>query len=119
MTRAHTLGFLRSNFALNEVPIGIPMPAVYVEIIKHALGAPAAAEMTLFGHVYDLADAYRLRIMNHIVPAERLTRPSPGRVGSSQCAIRPTAIRNALCRRVRCGPSTRPGAWTRICSRVA
>src|SRR6185295_179944 len=27
------------QFALNEVPIGIPMPAVYVEIIKHALGS--------------------------------------------------------------------------------
>src|SRR3984893_3057588 len=39
-----------SQFALNEVPIGIPMPAVYVEIIKYSLGAPAAAEMTLFGH---------------------------------------------------------------------
>ncbi len=26
---------------------------------KYALGAPAAAEMTLFGHVYDLADEAR------------------------------------------------------------
>ncbi|NEU97101.1 enoyl-CoA hydratase-related protein [Bradyrhizobium uaiense] len=26
------------QFALNEVPIGIPMPAVYCEIIKHAIG---------------------------------------------------------------------------------
>jgi len=60
------------QFALNEVPIGIPMPAVYVEIIKYALGAPAAAEMTLFGQVYDLADARRFGIVNHIVPAERL-----------------------------------------------
>src|SRR5271165_6767975 len=60
------------EFALNEVPIGIPMPAVYVEIIKYALGAPAAAEMTLFGQVYDLADARRFGIVNHIVPAGRL-----------------------------------------------
>jgi enoyl-CoA hydratase len=61
-----------SQFSLNEVPIGIPMPAVYVEIIKYALGAPAAAEMTLFGQVYGLADAHRLGIVSHIVPAERL-----------------------------------------------
>lgn len=60
-----------SQFALNEVPIGIPMPAVYVEIIKYALGA-AAAEMTLFGQVYNLSDAHRMGIVNHIVPAERL-----------------------------------------------
>jgi enoyl-CoA hydratase len=26
------------QFSLNEVPIGIPMPAVYCEIIKHAVG---------------------------------------------------------------------------------
>ena len=31
------------QFALNEVPIGIPMPAVCCEIIKHALGSSAAA----------------------------------------------------------------------------
>jgi len=61
-----------SQFALNEVPIGIPMPAVYVEIIKYALGAPAAAEMTLFGQVYDLAAARRLGVVHRVVSAERL-----------------------------------------------
>jgi enoyl-CoA hydratase len=61
-----------AQFALNEVPIGIPMPAAYVEIIKYALGAPAAVEMTLFGQVYELADARRLGVVNRIVPAERL-----------------------------------------------
>jgi enoyl-CoA hydratase len=30
------------QFSLNEVPIGIPMPAVYCEIIKHAVGPRAA-----------------------------------------------------------------------------
>ena len=39
---------------MNEVPIGIPMPAVYCEIIKHAIGPRAATELTLFGQVYDL-----------------------------------------------------------------
>jgi len=70
-----------SQFALNEVPIGIPMPAVYVEIIKYALGAPAAAEMTLFGHIYDLADAHRLGIVNHIVPVEHLIDEAVARAG--------------------------------------
>ena len=32
------------QFALNEVLIGIPMPAVYCEIIKYAIGTQAAAE---------------------------------------------------------------------------
>jgi enoyl-CoA hydratase/carnithine racemase len=43
------------QFSLNEVPIGIPMPAVYCEIIKHAVGPRVASELTLFGQVYDLA----------------------------------------------------------------
>ena len=34
------------QFALNEVPIGIPMPAVYCEIIKYAIGTTAARELT-------------------------------------------------------------------------
>jgi enoyl-CoA hydratase len=39
------------QFSLNEVPIGIPMPAVYCEIIKHAVGPRAAfgAAWVLFG----------------------------------------------------------------------
>jgi enoyl-CoA hydratase/carnithine racemase len=47
------------QFSLNEVPIGIPMPAVYCEIIKHAIGSTSSNEMTLFGQVYDLAAAQR------------------------------------------------------------
>jgi enoyl-CoA hydratase/carnithine racemase len=60
------------QFALNEVPIGIPMPAVYCEIIKYAVGAPWASELTLFGQVYDLAGAQRMGIVNRVVPPERL-----------------------------------------------
>jgi len=48
------------QFALNEVPIGIPMPAVYCEIIKHAIGPRSAFELPLFGQIYDLAAAKRL-----------------------------------------------------------
>ena len=51
------------QFSLNEVPIGIPMPAVYCEIIKHAVGSRSASELTLFGQVYDLAAAVRLGIV--------------------------------------------------------
>jgi hypothetical protein len=34
------------QFSLNEVPIGLPMPAVYCEIIKHAVGPRAASGPT-------------------------------------------------------------------------
>jgi len=60
------------QFALNEVPIGIPMPAAYVEIIKHALGSAVAHEVTLFGQVYDFDAALRLGVMRKSVSADRL-----------------------------------------------
>ncbi|WP_395715030.1 enoyl-CoA hydratase/isomerase family protein [Reyranella sp.] len=52
-----------SRFSLNEVPIGIPMPAVYCEIIKYAVGSRGASELTLFGQIYDLAAALRMKIV--------------------------------------------------------
>ena len=41
-----------AKFGLNEVPIGIPMPAAYVEIIKYALGDQVGALATLRGELY-------------------------------------------------------------------
>jgi len=60
------------QFALNEVPIGIPMPAAYCEIIKHAVGPRVACELTLFGRVYDLAAAARMGIVHQTVAPDRL-----------------------------------------------
>jgi enoyl-CoA hydratase len=57
---------------LNEVPIGIPMPAVYCEIIKHAIGPRAASELTLFGQVYDLAAAEKMGVIGKIAAPSRL-----------------------------------------------
>jgi enoyl-CoA hydratase len=51
------------QFALNEVSIGVPMPAVYCEIIKHAIGTQAASEFTQFAQVYDLEAAKRAGIV--------------------------------------------------------
>src|SRR5271166_1476549 len=60
------------QFSLNEVPIGIPMPAVYCEIIKHAIGSRAASELTLFGQVYDLAAAVKMGVIGKTSAPGRL-----------------------------------------------
>jgi enoyl-CoA hydratase len=60
------------QFALNEVPIGIPMPAVYCEIIKYAIGTQAASEFTLFGQVYDLEAARRMRVVHKTMAPNEL-----------------------------------------------
>jgi enoyl-CoA hydratase len=60
------------QFALNEVPIGIPMPAVYCEIIKHAIGPRAASELTLFGQVYDIAAPLKMGVIDKTAALGRL-----------------------------------------------
>ena len=60
------------EFSLNEVPIGIPMPAVYCEIIKHAVGQRAACELTLFGQVYDLEAVRRMGVVQQTAATDKL-----------------------------------------------
>ncbi len=60
------------QFSLNEVPIGIPMPAIYCEIIKHAIGPRAASELTLFGQVYDIAAALKMGVIDKTAAPGRL-----------------------------------------------
>lgn len=42
-----------ARFALNEVLIGIPMPAVYVRMLGLAWGEKVSARVSLFGEVFD------------------------------------------------------------------
>jgi len=60
------------QFALNEVLIGIPMPAVYCEIIKHTIGPRAANELTLLGRVYDLAAVVKMGVIGKTAAPGRL-----------------------------------------------
>jgi enoyl-CoA hydratase len=62
----------KARFGLNEVPIGIPMPAAYVEIIKYALGDQVGAVATLRGKLYELDEAARLGFFHEVVEPEEL-----------------------------------------------
>jgi enoyl-CoA hydratase len=61
-----------ARFALNEVPIGIPMPGVYIEIVRHAVGTFYACETVLDGVVYGVADAVKAGFLHEAVPRERV-----------------------------------------------
>ena len=61
-----------ARFALNEVPIGIAMPAIYVEIIRYAVGTTAASAATLFGHEFDTAEALRTGFVHAVTTPDRL-----------------------------------------------
>lgn len=70
------------KFGLNEVPIGIPMPAAYVEIIKYALGDQVGALTTLRGKLYEFEEAERLGFFHEVVPEDQLIATA---IGYARC----------------------------------
>ncbi len=61
-----------AKFGLNEVPIGIPMPSAYVEIIKYALGDKVGALTTLRGLLYSVEEAEMLGFFHEVVEPDQL-----------------------------------------------
>jgi enoyl-CoA hydratase len=61
-----------ASFGLNEVPIGIPMPAVYVRMLAYAWGEPVAARTSLLGEIFTPAQAHALGMVRELVPATGL-----------------------------------------------
>lgn len=60
------------RFSLNEVLIGIPMPAVYVRLLGYAWGEQVSARLSLFGETFSTQQALDLGVLNEVVPADQL-----------------------------------------------
>jgi enoyl-CoA hydratase len=58
-----------ARFGLNEVPIGIPMPAVCARMLACARGDPVASRTGLFGEVFTSAQAHAMGMMHELAPA--------------------------------------------------
>ena len=61
-----------ASFGLNEVPIGIPMPAVYLRMLTYAWGEPVAARTCLLGEIFTPAQAHALGMVRELLPATDL-----------------------------------------------
>jgi enoyl-CoA hydratase len=61
-----------ARFGLNEVPMGIPMPAVYVRMLAYAWGDPVAARTCLLGEIFSPEQAHALGMVHALAPAEEL-----------------------------------------------
>lgn len=61
-----------ARFTLNEVAIGIPMPGVYVEIVRHAVGTRVAGEMMLDCRGYTVDEAMSNGLVHGVVPPQQL-----------------------------------------------
>jgi enoyl-CoA hydratase len=65
-----------ARFSLNEVPIGIPMPSTYLELMRFAIGAPATTLLSLSGITIDSTEALRLGVLHEIVEPTQLLAAS-------------------------------------------
>ncbi|CAM3509092.1 enoyl-CoA hydratase/isomerase family protein [Nocardioides zeicaulis] len=61
-----------ARFGINEVPIGIPMPAVYLRMLQYAWGEPVAARLSLHGDVFTAAQVNGLGVVHSLAPADEL-----------------------------------------------
>jgi enoyl-CoA hydratase len=61
-----------ARFGLNEVPIGIPMPAVYVRMLAYAWGEPLAARTCLLGEIFTVDQAHTLGMFHDVVDPDQL-----------------------------------------------
>jgi enoyl-CoA hydratase len=61
-----------ARFGLNEVPIGIPMPAVYVRMLSYAWGEPVASRACLLGEIFTVTQAHELGMFHEVVAGDKL-----------------------------------------------
>ena len=61
-----------SKFAVNEVPIGIPMPSVYTELLRFRVGNRLTSEMVLLGKTYNVEQSQKNGILHDAVSSDKL-----------------------------------------------
>jgi len=66
------IGVSGAKYSLNEVPIGIPMPSVYTEIIRYRVGSSIASDSILTGKVYSSDEALNLKFVQELVSSSEL-----------------------------------------------
>lgn len=57
---------------LNEVPVGIPMPSLYTELVRLRIGSAATSEAILTGKLYSAEESHRLGFVQELVEPEIL-----------------------------------------------
>lgn len=61
-----------ARLCMNEVRMGIPVPATFVEVIRYAVGDRGAALATLFGCEYGAQEANLLGLVHDVTTPEQL-----------------------------------------------
>ncbi len=69
------------RFGLNELAIGLAMPAHFTEIIRYALGTRCAKELILRARMYGAEEALEMGILDALVPEDELIDAAAKRAG--------------------------------------
>lgn len=75
------------KLGLNEVPIGIPMPSVYCELMRYRLGSARAADAILTGRVFAQGESVEAGFYERLVAPDALEESAlaAARVVPSDC----------------------------------
>ncbi|MFF6979950.1 enoyl-CoA hydratase-related protein [Streptomyces sp. NPDC008343] len=105
------------KFGLNEVPIGIPMPSVYVRMLAYAWGEPVASRACLLGEIFSPAQAHALGMVHELAEGGEVVERAVEVAGTTpQDCIEQYAFTKRACQAAACGTSpTWPIRSTRSC----
>ena len=87
----------RRRFSLNKVPIGIPMPAVYVRCSPYASSERPPLRTSLFGESFAPQQALELGMFDELVAEDDLSTalpPSPSPVPATASSTTPSPTRH-------------------------
>jgi len=61
-----------TRLGLSELQVGVPFPTAAIEIVRHAVGTPAAGRFALSAELLDAAAALAAGLVDEVVPAPAL-----------------------------------------------
>ncbi len=95
----------KGKFGLSEVALGVPLPRCLYEIFRYAIGPRAAERLAATGENLDADAAWRIGLLDRIVPAEALldealsrARLLAGRSRQAHAAVKAYARAQAVAR---------------------
>jgi enoyl-CoA hydratase len=60
------------RLGLTELQVGVPFPVSAIEIVRHAVGSPAASRLALSAELVDLTTALAMHAVDEVVPPDAL-----------------------------------------------
>jgi enoyl-CoA hydratase len=77
------------TLGVTELLVGVPFPAAPLEIMRHAVGDPAASHLVFTGRRVGVTEAHRIGLVHEVVAADELLPTALGRARELGALARP------------------------------